>query len=62
MPEDEEDAAGAKDLTFIDKVKRNCENHDYTKFSLNGKPATTKNQFVLDVVSIYRKASVGDLY
>ena len=53
LPEDEEDAADAEDFTFINKVKRNCENHDYTKFSLNGKPATTKNQFVLDVVRAY---------
>ena len=28
-------------------------NHDYTKFSLNGNPATSKRQFVLDVVKAY---------
>lgn len=53
LPEDEEDAADAEDLTLTGKIKRNCENHDYTKFSLNGKPATAKNQFVLDVVRTY---------
>ena len=53
LPEDEEDAADAEDLTLTGKIKRNCENHDYTKFSLNGKSATAKNQFVLDVVRTY---------
>ena len=33
--------------------EQNTFRHDYTKFSLNGNPATSKRQFVLDVVNAY---------
>lgn len=52
LPEEEE----AQEAVGTDKpasgTGRNC-NYDYTKYSLNGNPATSKSLFVLDVVRAY---------
>lgn len=37
----------------IETIKTGNFNHDYTKYSLNDKPATSKRQFVFDVVKAY---------
>ena len=47
LPDEEEDAL------VEEGAKRNFDNHDYSKFSLNGAPSTSKRQFVVDLVKAY---------
>lgn len=51
--EDEDEPSGESEAdTSATGLGRNA-NHDYTQFSLNGKPATSKSQFVTDLVAAY---------
>ena len=52
LPEEEEAQEAAGTDKPASGTGRNC-NYDYTKYSLNGNPATSKSQFVLDVVRAY---------
>ncbi len=54
LPEEDEDDATAQTKVgnATTGTGRNA-NHDYTQFSLNGKPATSKSQFVPDLVRAY---------
>ena len=51
--EDEEDSSEASDIGNSGSNSAGAFTHDRTKFSLNGAPATSKRQFVLDVVKAY---------
>lgn len=51
--EDDEDALDAENIGNTQSDNNGVISHDRTKFSLNGAPATSKRQFVLDVVKAY---------
>lgn len=53
LPEEEDDITEApEDGKTTVAIGRNA-NHDYTRFSLNGHPFTSKSQFVTDIVRAY---------
>lgn len=53
LPEEEDDVIDNAEASYPNvRGSRNI-THDLTQFSLNGKPATSKSQFVIDVVNAY---------
>lgn len=53
LPEEDEDEPDSTSASGSTTDGESNFNHDYTRFSLNGSPATSKRQFVLDVVKAY---------
>lgn len=55
LPDDDDDEEAADIETNADSIPGASSNdtHDYTKFSLNGAPATSKRRFVFDLVKAY---------
>lgn len=53
LPDEEDDDADTTSASDSTNDGESNFSHDYTRFSLNGNPATSKRQFVLDVVKAY---------
>lgn len=53
LPDEEDDNADTTSASDSTNDGESNFSHDYTRFSLNGNPATSKRQFVLDVVKAY---------
>ena len=53
LPDEEDDDADTTSASGSTNDGESNFSHDYTRFSLNGNPATSKRQFVLDVVKAY---------